>query len=123
MKRRVLRGGELKGTRALGALAGPLPLRARDDSLVERYLAEVSQLPQVRMVGVDPEGLEPRFWTLIDAEPWESAPRHEVYEAEMRALQATVTETGGFRLINLREYAGIPIEQLVPNSAAVRFRR
>jgi len=93
------------------------------DPLVERYVAEASRLPQVRIIATGPDRSAPSIWTVIDAEPWAPGPRREVYEAELRALDAAAAGAGDFRLINVREYSDVPADQLVPQPAKIRFCR
>ncbi len=97
--------------------------RVDNRAAAEQYAARVSRLPQVHQVLLDPRGDVPQVWTLIRAKPFDSAPRHQVYDVELEVLTAFPDARVNFRLINLKEYRGGRAEGLVPTDVQVLFRR
>ena len=71
---------------------------------VARFFVEAAkQIPEVQLVLLqDSDGDDYRIWTIIDATPFEEAPRRAVYEREAEALRQG-DEDIGFRLVNVRE--------------------
>jgi hypothetical protein len=98
-------------------------IRAPEAKVLQKYVSLVSRLPFVEEVRAEPgyEGVQ--IWTVIDAEPFESEPRYQVYAAE---LEATDVEPGALvllRLINRREYGDEAMEWALPQKAHVAWRR
>jgi len=88
--------------------------------LLQTYVEQASRLPQVQRILVAPSDDGYRLWTVIDAPPFDSQPRHEVYSAEQEALQAH-DETVDFRLINTNEVAELDL--VLPLDSVELFRR
>ena len=88
--------------------------------LLKTYVEQASRLPQVQRILVAPSDDGYRLWTVIDAPPFDSQPRHEVYSAEQEALQAH-DETVDFRLINAGEVAELDL--VLPLDSVELFRR
>lgn len=87
-----------------------------------RYAKTVKRLPQVVAVAAETRrGAFPRIWTVISAPPFESEHRRPIYEIERGVLEATGLDLE-FRLVNINEL-NEPIEQVIPQSAQMLYRR
>ncbi|TAK31159.1 MAG: hypothetical protein EPO21_18030 [Chloroflexota bacterium] len=104
-----------------------LPSRLKEGvairSLVDRFVKIARTLSQVRKIVVEYSTQVPQIWTIIEAEPFEWAPREAVYEAQWQALEPYGDIAINFRLENLAEYDDGVIENMLPKNPEVIFER
>lgn len=98
-------------------------VRAREAKVLDQYVSIVSRLPFVEQVFAVPgyEGVE--IWTVIDAEPFASEPRDQVYDAELQTWDQHPKALILFRLSNRREHAGDSFDDVLPTDDHLVWRR
>ncbi len=116
----TVRAGEVFSVQAAMPLSVPGYLEAYERTM-RAYANAARNLDQVREILVDQDtGPDGSVWTVIDVPEHDSAARHPVYDAQIRALAAADGVPVDFRVINMRELR-VPLDEALPRRRRTIF--
>jgi hypothetical protein len=91
--------------------------------LLQAYVDIIASLDATQTVLAEKGSEGFAIWTVIDAEPFDWAPRESVYAAELQACDTTPETLVEFRLLNQREYDHETLSQIVPAPSQIVWQR
>jgi hypothetical protein len=94
-----------------------------NEQVQKKYIELVKELPEVVEVRlVDDDGGQ-ILLTVISATPFEREPRDKVYDAQIDVMQKMDRPLLGFRLLNIEEFPGRSLDDLLPVSGITIWSR